>query len=117
MREFQRIQLPVETVLVAQDDMVLMVRVDGMVRWQELPDQVPTATDRDRMKNCWRLQQEIPLKLGARYIITHNLNKKAGVYNGQGCIYEGDGHFRLMTNGHIVLLEELRSQCCVKSGP
>jgi ATP-dependent DNA helicase PIF1 len=117
MREFQRIESPVEMTYVAQDSLVKQIKMPGgLSMWQRMQDVQPTAADMQKVQNCWRLQNEVQIKVGARYVITFNLNKANGVYNGQTCVYEGGGMFRLLSakfGGALVNANDLIAEMAV----
>lgn len=89
-REFARIAAPVERTYDATDILVKQTRLPtGMVMWTRVAGQQPTPADKQKMQNVWRLQTQVELKVGARYVITFNICKSQGIYNGQACVYRG----------------------------
>lgn len=128
-QEFARIPAAVELTVQAHDVLARLVRRSGAEpSWRILDDEQPTPADLEKIRKTWRLQvrsapgrcrrdsrrtQEIvELKAGARYVITINLCKKKGIYNGRTCVYEGDGWFRL-SNGDRVPSALLEGTHCV----
>lgn len=110
--EFARVPGPTtfhncHDVLVQQDPLTKRFRV--------VAEHLPTPEDSEIVNRCYRLQQTVHLKIGARYVITMNLNKKRGIYNGQQCEYIGDGRFRLYSNDEMVMFDDLVTDIIMKT--
>jgi hypothetical protein len=95
MQEFNRLESPVDRLVRAQDYLVRRFPIgQGRYRWTRVNDEQPTDADLEKVSKSWRLQNEVPLKVGARYVITFNLCKREGIYNGQSCVYIGNNRFK-----------------------
>lgn len=109
-REFDRIKAPVEKTIFSVDSLMRARRgANGLVVWSNVQDQHPTAEDLAKMANTYRLPNSIQLKVGARYVITYNINKKKGIYNGATCVYIGGDCFELQASGVTIGLSELQA--------
>jgi len=120
-REFRRVPTPLERTLIANDYLVRRITGDhGRTQWVAVNDEAATDEDLLLMKKSWRLQTWVPLKIGAKYVITQNLNKTRGIYNGKTCIYAGNSRFRYYnanTNQNdFVTVDDLRSSHMMPTG-
>jgi len=65
--------------------------------------------------DIWRAPELLQFKIGARYLITDNLDVKGGIINGRGATYMGDAHF-LLDTGKRVHLQTLWSTFACPAG-
>jgi len=93
---------PVERELHARDRFFRVEKVNGVNVRFFVDTQPPKVPD------IWRAPPILRLKIGARYLITENVNPPLGAINGRGCSYMGNYIF-MMDNGRPVHLGQLRA--------
>jgi ATP-dependent DNA helicase PIF1 len=97
-REFNRLKAPIEESYRASDYLVRRSTEhlqDGRerLRWTRVTDQEPQSQDIEKIEKSYRLPSMLSFKVGAKYIITYNICKADGLYNGLSCVYVGRGMF------------------------
>ena len=102
-RAFDNIPGEPERILRAADIFVQKVQDPETKRWIHVQYTNPVNLPLDRY---WRSPRTIAFKVGAKYLITKNLNKEVGITNGRSCVYLGNGEFEL-SNGEIATVEML----------
>lgn len=96
--EFAKNGNPIQTVLQAEDHFYQLEKVNGKIQRSAIAP--PSGV---KLDTFWRCPQQLPIKVGARYICTMNLDKEIGVINGRSCTYLGDDMMQL-DNGNTVPL-------------
>lgn len=102
-REFAKNPNPIEMTLPAEDQFFRIERVEGVTYKSAITPPGNIALD-----TFWRCPQQLPIKVGGRYICTMNLDKEIGIINGRTCTYIGNETVKL-DNGKVAHLSQFEA--------
>lgn len=103
--EFKKVPHPIEYTFTAQDSVVEKVVINKVKTYQPT---TKISLERAREKLESALLRQCPtvveLKPDVQYILTVNLDVKAGLVNGARCVYLGSGHFAFRKTDMVKIL-------------